>query len=145
MPTFFRTGAPPDPESWSGCGWEPSRSWHTPRDERERGSGCMLEQPTRQPLGDGKATLKGYMPHRGGLQAGKRDSSRIQSKLHLPRQQSNTRCESAHPFLMNGHVLAGGRPTIVPAHHRPGYESPDRALVGDEEAAARAAALRRRA
>ena len=44
---------------------------------------------------------------------------------------------------MNGKVLYGGRLPRTPDHHVPGYESPDRALVGDEERSAMAMALKR--
>jgi hypothetical protein len=46
--------------------------------------------------------------------------------------------------MMNGKVLAGGSKPSTPAHHFPGYASPDRALVGDEERSALAYALKRR-
>ena len=42
--------------------------------------------------------------------------------------------DSTLPWLMNGKVVAGGRLPPTPDHHRPGYQSPDRALVGDERA-----------
>ena len=38
MPCMGATGQPPDPESWQGRGWEPERTYHTPRADRSRSS-----------------------------------------------------------------------------------------------------------
>ena len=51
--------------------------------------------------------------------------------------------DATWPHMYNGRVLACGQAPKVPEHHVHGYESPDRALVGDEERNALAFALKR--
>jgi len=49
-----------------------------------------------------------------------------------------------HPFMLDRRVTLQGRVVDKNLHHRRGYESPDRALVGAEETAARARADKQR-
>ena len=39
MPAMGVTGEPADMRTWAGAGWEPERTWHTPRIDREGVSG----------------------------------------------------------------------------------------------------------
>ena len=206
MPSMGATGQAPDPRAFSGRGWEPERTYHTPRADASRSTsskssnggnrgnvagapsvsqasaahawrshdssykghfiaapasdvraqlpgneqrslratykeglalGATLPGPPT--LGEGSAQ-HGFDPQRGiyGHPATKAFSTRKE-----PPAPPMPPRDSSLPLLMNSRVLAGGRPPLVPEHHRPGYQSPDRALVGDEERTALAMALKR--
>lgn len=228
MPTFGTTGRAPSREAWNGhngmgnfiqrtppfilsklltcfllsAGWEPERTYHTPRADRGRsakssgggnraanggvaakqaeaprqdvrsvtgwegqfdGAPASAERACRPGLEQaslrsryqthvsslpGPANLGEGLAHRGfdpsrapyGQQAGWGKEYSSRKEPPLPPQPGR---DSTLPHLMNGRVLAGGRRQVTPEHHRPGYMSPDRALVGDEERSALAFALKR--
>lgn len=195
MPAFGNTGLPPDPNTWSGRGWAPERTWLTPRTDGARDTSAkaaprsaapqqqtalkalgpppgvdvrtMVQPgldssslrsvyektlapgaPFRPPLpgpptlGEGLAH-RGFDPSRGavGRQFG---HSKEFSTKEPPPAPPPMPSQSQAPWMMNGRVVAGGRPPKVPEHHVKGYESPDRALIGSEEVTATAAAMRRR-
>lgn len=214
MPSFGATGQAPDFAAFEGRGWEPVRTWHTPRADRSRsaksssggrqnvadapasttaarhlrsagwdGSGAYSDRSAVRPditqiplrshyetalrrgaplpgpanLGDGPAH-SGYDPRRHQIRQQDMDSISARrygtaaprgyvdkgysTKKEPPMPPMPAR-DSTLPWLMNGKVVAGGRLPPTPDHHRPGYQSPDRALVGDEERTALAAALKR--
>lgn len=68
----------------------------------------------------------------------------------MPRRSASTPRSSRRgyepepPFMMDNHLKLQGRVRNKNLHHVPGYESPDRALVGAEETAARAKADKQR-
>lgn len=220
MPSFGATGHAPDFDAFNGFngrGWQPDRTWHTPRADRSRSAkssaggprGNVVGAPSATPaarhtrsagwdghydgetprgvrpdinqpplhsyyreamrqgaplpgpanLGEGPlSTHSGYDPRRH--QHRQYDMDTISARRHgtaaprgtadksystkkeppLPPQPAR---DSSTPHLMNGKVLYGGRLPPTPDHWRPGYESPDRALVGDEERTAMAMALKR--
>jgi hypothetical protein len=218
MPSFAATGVPPDMTTWQGRGWEPERTYHTPRADagrsaksgagggrasgagggralhtqpaahwcdnslqQERRAGWeSLDAPAAPPearsvqpglatptlraryqqsarsvsaqatfpgpahLGEGLAHV-GFDPQRAvvGREAG---WARAHSTKHDAADgRSAGREASAAPLLMQGRVLAGGRPPQLAEHHANlAYVSPDRALVGAEERTAMGAALRQR-
>ena len=193
MPAFGATGIPPDPNKYDGRGWEPDRTYHTPRADASRsaksssgraartaaamqataapprrvsgweyraetgGGGPLPVQPGigaqslrgdyqqyRPTLpgptykGEGEAHM-GFDPRRApyGSQAGW--GSGYSTRREPPDGPMRHR-DSSWPAMMGGKVLAGGSWQPTPPHHLPGYESPDRALVGDEERSALAMA-----
>lgn len=175
---------PPDMRTYDGRGWEPERTYHTPRRDEgsvksqsgrwvppsERavpdwygkpgvpstwagGKGGHFSQSGRRASdfphagswGEGYAH-EGFTPEARPLH-GKREAQPWEAPL--PRRSSTppTRTQGQypnHPLMMEGRVHANGYVPDKNLHHRRGYMSPDRALVGEEEKAAREAANRAR-
>ena len=213
MPSFAATGIPPDMDAWLGRGWEPERTYHTPRADasrsakssasggrsthprahwcdnslqQERRAGWdslqrtqVYGRPSSQP-GLATASLRDHYMQRSVQGAGSSAQQTFPGPAHLGapfahagfepgravpgrqtgwRQGHSTkdarsaananiysmgRVESAAPLLMQGRVLAGGKPAILAEHHADfSYVSPDRALVGNEERTAMAMAIKR--
>jgi hypothetical protein len=174
---------PIDFNKYEGRGWEPERTYHTPRSDARSAksqSGRWVPHSERtQPdwygtPGVPSTRAGGRGGHFSPSMAGRRPPPFVQRchdgfdpdvrPLHgeresLPweaplrrsmtpppssRRWSSANDPLAYPTLMDGRVTLGGRAPDKNLHHRPGYESPDRALVGDEEAAARAKADKER-
>lgn len=178
--------------AYDGRGWEPERTWHTPRRDSSSvkgpsgrwvpqsevakpdwyGSPGVLSSraggkgghftpapenrkppPTEWPQhgswgAPSYETNPGFHPD---LRPRHGDREALPFEAPMPRRASTPPPSRRgigdvpqHPFMMHGHVTIQGRIQNRSLHHSPGYESPDRALVGAEEAAARAAANKRR-
>lgn len=177
---------PPDMRTWDGRGWEPERTYHTPRgDARSAKSvgGRHDSRPSAVPAPDwygapgvrstraggqgghyspaqeppvprdwpqkgqwGQANSNVGFSDAAGLRPlhGDRERQAWEAPLRRstpppsfrrPRQLDSA---PAHPIMMDGMVALGGLVPDRNLHHVLGYESPDRALVGEEEAAMRA-------
>eukprot|EP00325_Prymnesiales_sp_UTEX-LB-985_P031607 CAMPEP_0174722962 /NCGR_PEP_ID=MMETSP1094-20130205/39715_1 /TAXON_ID=156173 /ORGANISM="Chrysochromulina brevifilum, Strain UTEX LB 985" /LENGTH=256 /DNA_ID=CAMNT_0015923919 /DNA_START=99 /DNA_END=869 /DNA_ORIENTATION=- len=171
----------PDMRTWDGRGWEPERTYHTPRRDEgstKSASGRWIPASERaQPDWYGRPGVPSTRAGGKGGQFSLRSERRTTEwpdtqdasgdtcnpgfspearPLHRERQaqpweahfyRSSTppgrRMPGArpeHPLMMDNRVVAGGHVPNRSIHHRPGYMSPDRALVGEEEKAARAKA-----
>ena len=181
----------PDLNTYDGRGWEPERTWHTPRRDSSSVKGPSGRWVPQSELArpdwygspgvlSSRAGGKGGQftpspgerrappvewPQRGSWGApgfennpgfhpdlrprhGERDALPFEAPMPMRRAStpppSRRGIAPQHPLMMDGLVTLQGRIHNKNLHHRPGYESPDRALVGAEEAAARAKADKQR-
>ena len=172
----------PNPESYDGRGWEPDRTYHTPRrgarSSKSACSRCIPPSELAKPewcvhpgvSSSNQGGMGGHFtpqpanrrpppqifPRNNGW--GERESAQLGfhpelRPLHrtagvtnlddktMPRQRDYVQ---KPPIMLNGAVKVGGRVVDKNLHHCADYVSPDRALVGAEEAAARASAEKMR-
>ena len=135
MPCFGVTGRAPDMETYDGRGWEPERTYHTPRLD-QRGTSKSAAVPAAQAAaatrprsttqrGIGTHGVSeherhvpahvGFHPNRSpyGAQAG---WDKGYSTRREPPEGPSPARDSGWPVMMGGKVLAGGRPTPTPEH-----------------------------
>ena len=180
----------PDMRSWDGRGWEPERTYHTPRIDAEstksksgrwippseraqpdwyaqpgvrssrqgghgghfsRSASERVHPPDFPQPGSWGATGYGNDGFHPELRPRHGNRDALPFEAPFPRRSASplsTRRTSGlsprHPLMMDGAVVLGGCTPNRNLHHNLTYQSPDRALVGDEEIAARAKADRAR-